>query len=943
MSRAQITSPGKLSRAHQRWETSCESCHGPGGKVEPQRCLRCHSALAQRIAANKGSHARNRSRCERCHSDHRGLSFQMIVWPGGRAAFDHRQTGYPLTGKHSKVRRCEACHQPKFQREPRVTRWPQARRRRTSLGLWNQCYSCHKDIHQGKLGSRCEQCHETSGFVPVRFFSEHDRTRFALRGAHRRVDCRKCHRQRAGAWAFAGLAFGKCSNCHQSPHPQTMTATSKRPLSCRSCHSEQRFSSLRFAAEDHPKTLPLIGGHRRARCRACHGKGAKKVKLPVTCSSCHKDIHKGRFGPQCQRCHSPLSWRKEKRSGLQSAGQLSERQQIDAQQLGVALALVKAVAFHNRARFPLTGRHMVTPCAKCHRPGRPKRPLRFANCEDCHRDPHNGTLTAARSKRRCIDCHDTRSWTLSAYGFAQHKKSGFPLEGAHAAVACAKCHSRKLPAAQRFAKRSARCESCHRDVHRGRFRKTAASRPLPCATCHRSQTFTDSAFAHDKTPFPLRGAHAQTACRSCHRADSNGVTAFAKLKGARCATCHQDVHRGQFARRPKRQGCEQCHSDTSKGFRVDKFDHRRFARFALDGGHQRLECKACHRKRRVDGVQVVVYRHGRRQCASCHVQQHHKVLTRCSSARRPALESALARCDNCHQTLSFRAAKKSISFDHKLVGYELRGGHSKARCENCHNAQHRAQRSCQTCHSDPHRQRLGQRCAECHQPEGWRTVDILARHRKTRLPLTGAHALADCASCHPITRRPRYQGTPSACVACHRSDYTDPKNHPDHLASGFSQQCQDCHLPTGWRPAGFRRGAAALLAHQQFSLAGAHAAQACTACHTNKRASRRCVSCHREAATNVRLPDHRLTGFSRCERCHQSRSWRQVTFIHRAGRGHRPQLGCTDCHGQRGGSQYTCTGRCHDLPKSLRQHRGRPGFVYDSRACQRCHRLGGKL
>jgi len=90
-SSAQI-SPGPLSRPHQKLEGSraCLQCHRSGKGVDSQRCLKCHAALAQRIAAGKGLHSRpTHTQCEHCHAEHNGVDYALVYWgKQGKNAFD---------------------------------------------------------------------------------------------------------------------------------------------------------------------------------------------------------------------------------------------------------------------------------------------------------------------------------------------------------------------------------------------------------------------------------------------------------------------------------------------------------------------------------------------------------------------------------------------------------------------------------------------------------------------------------------------------------------------------------------------------------------------------------------------------------------------------------------------------------------------------------------
>jgi hypothetical protein len=83
-------------------------------------------------------------------------------------------------------------------------------------------------------------------------------------------------------------------------------------------------------------------------------------------------------------------------------------------------------------------------------------------------------------------------------------------------------------------------------------------------------------------------------------------------------------------------------------------------------------------------------------------------------------------------------------------------------------------------------------CGTCHSNDAW--IPAAFMHI---WPLNGAHAMADCASCH-LGDPPVYQGTPTQCVGCHQADY-DNSPFPGHDA--FPTTCQDCHTTNGWTPA----------------------------------------------------------------------------------------------------------------------------------------------
>lgn len=972
---AQVFSPGKLSRAHAAFEAKCESCHvkAEAGKVKASRCLACHRVLGVRIKARKGLHGRERLlKCAKCHSEHLGRGHALVKW--NQRSFNHIRAGYSLTGKHAALA-CRKCHQPSKQRGAVTRLFGAGQRKRTFLGLRKGCATCHQDPHRGTLGTACASCHGDQGFKPVTRFTAHHRTRFPLRGKHRKLGCDRCHRPAgpSSPMQFAGVLHDTCTRCHKSPHRRHMGQKRSPKIPCASCHGEDSFRRISFAKTSHPRTLPLRGGHARAPCKSCHGKKGERATRGTRCVSCHRDPHKKRFGLACQKCHTPFGWW-TRRGKLMSLGQVKLDQVKRAATIGIGKKQVQAVAFHNKTRFTLDGQHIALACKKCHgRRGRGRwrfrklRNMKFGRCEDCHKDPHQGVLTQRRSgsKRRCEDCHETRGWALTSFGLERHQKTRFPLQGAHRVVACAACHPRKTRSAKRrFQPPSSRCESCHKDKHRGRYRLTASSAALPCQTCHQTQSFRQIAFDHQKTRFPLQGKHAQTACRSCHRPAKQGITAFRGLD-QRCESCHADTrHGGQFLARGKVRGCADCHSTTS--FKIERFAHLAKTGVSLAGGHRRVKCDGCHIKVTSPAPQgprqVVLYRLGKAGCQSCHATYHKTVGQRAWKRLAPHARGALLqetlgtkpaatrldRCADCHRVRSWRSIKKKVPrFDHVRVGYALRGRHALATCNRCHTPKRRRiSRRCASCHRDAHAGKLGTRCAECHDSRTWRPSALLARHRRTRLPLTGFHALADCASCHPRNAKPLFRGAPAACVACHANRYNDPKTHPNHRTAGFDQRCERCHRPTGWRGARFASQSAALTAHRRLPLTGGHAKLACTSCHGRKRPRPDCASCHYRRARRVRQPDHRFAPLDRrCARCHGTSSWKKARLATKHPgfplNGKHGQLTCNDCHREGNGFlAFSCTGACHDPRKLRPSHRRVRGFVGESRACKRCHPLG---
>ncbi len=109
-------------------------------------------------------------------------------------------------------------------------------------------------------------------------------------------------------------------------------------------------------------------------------------------------------------------------------------------------------------------------------------------------------------------------------------------------------------------------------------------------------------------------------CNDCHvehRFPGNPPVLARRYGGTPkdCASCHKDVHHGQFRESGE---CSSCHV-SSADWQVMEFDHDTQSRFPLLGVHATLSCAGCHRKVQLeDGSDVVHYRPMGRECGDCH-------------------------------------------------------------------------------------------------------------------------------------------------------------------------------------------------------------------------------------------------------------------------------------------------------------------------------------
>jgi len=436
----------------------CAACHKLAFRISPA------AHLSQRPRLDPGWLGLERS-CTSCHDDaHRGALDRNCTkchdiehWkPAPR--FDHARTNYPLTGAHTNVQ-CAACHAaPGLQltRDARGMAIPRYR------PLEHQeCVACHTDPHGGKLGASCSRCHETASFKTLNRGSfDHERTRYPLRGRHASVACEKCH-DFSGGRVAANKPFATCNGCH-TPDPHAGAATlAGRVVDCASCHSVDGWRTPTYTVAQHRLTrYALEGRHAQASCAACHGRtqgaGGVVIMRPATsdCTTCHVDPHRAQL-PRCSECHDVRGFRPTP---------------ID-------------VAVHSRYRFPLEGAHRAVQCVDCHAEMRRSAatstlktvawsgpPLLFSapsgGCAGCHENPHGTQFASRADGGACQSCHDVQSFQ-PARRFDHNRDAAFSLKGAHAAVACDRCHRPTRTAAGQppvvvYRPVPTACEACHK-------------------------------------------------------------------------------------------------------------------------------------------------------------------------------------------------------------------------------------------------------------------------------------------------------------------------------------------------------------------------------------------------------------------------------------------------------------------------------------------------
>lgn len=507
---AQI-SPGELSNVHSHLEgvSNCTQCHILGEKVSNDKCLNCHTEIKERTTLSKGYHSSievKGKECATCHSDHHGLSFQIIKLDGNK--FNHNLTEFPITDAHAK-KKCIDCHNPKNINNPKIKN-----KKFTFLGLKTSCISCHIDYHQKTLSENCNNCHDAKAFKPASKF-KHSTAKYELTGKHKSVDCIKCHKieNKNGIkfQEFTGLEYAKCTNCHTDVHKNQFGQN------CTQCHSEESFQIIKGVKNfDHNKTkYKLEEKHLTVDCKLCH---KVKYTTPIKhekCADCHKDYHKSQFAkdgasPDCSTCHNL--------SGFKNFSYSIEQ--------------------HNKGVFVLQGAHIATPCFDCHKKT-DKWMFREIGkrCVDCHTNIHKDLINIKYyPEENCQSCHRENKWGEINF---DHSKTNFQLLGAHLTQTCRKCHFTKNADGtqeQKFSNLSVNCTSCHIDNHFKQFDKDGAT---DCNACHEFDNWKPSKFNHDTTEFKLDGKHEKVPCQKCHKPVEENQKKYIKYKiNVKCESCH---------------------------------------------------------------------------------------------------------------------------------------------------------------------------------------------------------------------------------------------------------------------------------------------------------------------------------------------------------------------------------------------------------------------
>jgi len=545
---------------------TCDSCHKGAANGQfvglSTACSSCHSADFAKTSNPNHTTVGFPAECQLCHG--------MDSWQG--AVFDHAKfTGFALTGAHAKLE-CSACHAN--------NNFSSAR---------SNCVSCHLQDFNGTnnpnhrtagFSQECSACHNTTTWLGVKF-DHNTQTKFPLTGSHATLQCSQCHT--GGNYASAPTA---CVGCHLTNFQQTANpnhAATGIPQTCEQCHNTTTWGDGKF---DHSKTaFPLTGAHLNVQCTQCHV-GGKYVGTPTQCVACHltnfqqttNPNHVSAGFPQtCEQCHNTTSW-------------------------------LNSTFNHNATKFPLTGAHVNVACTQCHTGG--NFATTPADCNSCHNKDFQATTNpnhvSAGFPTDCSVCHSTTNWLGATF---DHSKTAFPLTGAHIPLACSSCH-----ASGQFATLSTACVSCHLASFQSTTNPNHATSGFPtdCQVCHNTAAWVPSSFDHNKTVFPLTGAHIKVACSSCHIGGRYAGTP------TDCYSCHKSQY--QTVANPNHVAaafpttCQTCHNTTA--WTGATFSHTWFPIYSGTHAGKWTTCADCH----TNSANYAVF-----TCISCHA--HDKTTT----------------------------------------------------------------------------------------------------------------------------------------------------------------------------------------------------------------------------------------------------------------------------------------------------------------------------
>lgn len=552
--------------------TNCSKCHIDQNFSEtPETCEGCHLNRWETTIDPPHDDADFHDNCEDCHSV---TSWTPSLWQ------HDSDTEYPLTGAHTQPA-CVDCH----------TTIPYAQQP-------SECYDCHEadynasvepDHIESGIPTTCEVCHTTTDWDSEEI--DHDQTDFPLVGAHMDIECVTCHSE---GYDLAST----CESCHLSDYSATSVTASPDhtlydfPKDCLACHGQSHWKPSTF---DHGVELTgfaIEGAHLvflPENCDACHASD-EWSGLSSECYACHQSNFEATRDPDhieegypeniCETCHSQDAWEPSifehsattttcvtchliDYTGTVNPPHAEASFPTDCADCHSTEAWSPSSFTHDEETtgFLTDGTHTEIGCGSCHDNWDPPTEIRSCASSSCHLDnftsttnPPHGTMGFTQN---CVDCHTTSTWSPSEF-LHNEPNTGYPLEGAHASVACQSCHTTWQILTE---PRTCADGSCHLSDYNGATdpNHLSASFPLDCEICHGVDAWEPSTFDHDGQNFPIySGQHREewNDCSQCHvnSADFGVFTCFGTgchnvaemnddhCEGNECETCNGNTY-----------------------------------------------------------------------------------------------------------------------------------------------------------------------------------------------------------------------------------------------------------------------------------------------------------------------------------------------------------------------------------------------------------------
>lgn len=191
-------------------------------------------------------------------------------------------------------------------------------------------------------------------------------------------------------WMAAILVFSSGPGSAQGQEATNPHGPIPAGMDCSGCHSAAGWTPvLARPGFDHDRAtpFPLAGAHATVDCAGCHLdlRFSALQMEDAGCATCHFDVHQGKLGTDCVRCHTAQSFTD-----------------------------VQAVDIHAGTFFPLTGSHLQLSCDACHaNERRGAFSGQDTDCVFCHAGDYDRAQPDHEARgfsTSCESCHGTLTW-----------------------------------------------------------------------------------------------------------------------------------------------------------------------------------------------------------------------------------------------------------------------------------------------------------------------------------------------------------------------------------------------------------------------------------------------------------------------------------------------------------------------------------------------------